>query len=74
MKVKTTAGRSRKRKCISSSESEYSVEEDVLNIISSTSKKSVRKKVVQTVTNVPIDKESFHPHENAQRWNFIYHR
>ncbi|XP_024630691.1 glutamic acid-rich protein-like [Medicago truncatula] len=45
VKVKTTAGRSRKRKGIFSSESEYSVEEDVLNIISSTSKKSVRKKL-----------------------------
>jgi len=39
-KIKTTVGRSRKRKGVSSSESEYNVEEDVTNIISSTSKKS----------------------------------
>jgi len=29
---------------------------------------------VQTVANVPIDKVSFHPPENAQRWKFIFHK
>ena len=28
---------------------------------------------MQTITNVPIDKVSFHIPENAQRWKFIYH-
>ena len=74
MKVKTTAGRTKKRKGISTSESEYDVEEDVSNIILSSSRKSAGKKIVQTVANVPIDKVSFHLSENAQRWRFIYYR
>ena len=74
--VKTDAGSSRKRKVISSSESEseYEAEEDVLNIISSNVKKSAGKKNVQIVENVPIAKVSFHLPEFAQRWKFIYHR
>jgi hypothetical protein len=72
--VKTAAGSSRKRKVISSSESEDEVEEDVLNIISSCAKRSAGKKNVHTVENVPIDKVSFHLPEFAQRWKFIYHR
>jgi hypothetical protein len=71
LKVKTTAGSSRKRKVISSSESEYDVEEDVPNIITSVGKKSAGKKSVQIVENVPIDKVSFHLLEFAQRWKFI---
>jgi len=74
VKVKSTAGRTKKRKGVSTSELEYDVEEDVSNIIPSTSRKSVGKKIVQTVANVPIDKVSFHLPENAQRWRFIYHR
>ena len=74
VKVKTTAGKTRKRKVVSSSESNYDVEEDVPNIILSASRKSDGKKIVQTVENVPIDKVSFHLPENAQRWRFIFHR
>ena len=74
VKDNTTSGKSRKRKVASSSESKYDVEEDVQNITPSASKKSVGKKVMQTVENVPIDKVSFHLPENAQRWKFIYHR
>jgi len=53
--VKNTASSSRKRKVISSSDSEYDVEKEVLNIIPSDVKKSARKKGVQVVENVPID-------------------
>ena len=42
VKVKSTAGRSRKMKVVSSSEFEYDVEKDVPNIILPTSKKSAR--------------------------------
>jgi len=74
VKVKSTARRTIKRKDVSSSESEYDVGKDVQSIISSASSKSVGKKSTQTVANVPIDKVSFHPPENAQRWKFIFHR
>jgi len=72
--VKTTVGSSRKRKVISSSESEYNVEKDVLNITPSDEKKTAGKKTVQTVASVPIDKVFFHLPQNAIRWKFIYHR
>jgi len=74
VKMKTTAGSSRKRKVISSCESEYDVEKDVPNIIVSVAKKSAGKQSVQIVENVPIDKVSFHLPEFAQRWKFIHHR
>jgi len=71
--VKTTTRRIRKRKVVSSSESDHDVAVEVPNIILSASKKSVGKKVVQTVESVPIDKVSFHLPKNAHRWKFIYH-
>ena len=74
MKVKSTTGRTKKRKGVSSSESEYDVEKDVQTIIPSASKKAAGKKVMQTVENVPIDKVSFHLPEYIHRWKFIYHR
>ena len=74
MKVKSMAGRTRKRKVVSSDELEYDVLEDVLNTISSASKRSAGKKVVETVANIPIDKVSFHLPKNAQRWKYIFHR
>ena len=74
MTGKSAAGSSRKRKVISSSESEYDVDEDVLNIVPSVVMKSAGKKGVQIVENVPIDKVSFHFPDYAQRWKFIYHR
>jgi hypothetical protein len=52
--VKTTAGRTRKRKGVSSSESEYDVELDVEHTTSSASKKSAGKKAQRTVESVPI--------------------
>jgi len=72
--VKSVAGSSRKRKVISSSESEYDVDVNALNIVSSAVKKSAGKKGAQIVENVPIDKVSFHFLDYAQRWKFIYHR
>jgi len=74
VRVKTIAGRSRKRKVTSSNESEYDVEMDVQNIIPSTSMKSAGKKGQKTLANVPIDKVSFHLPTYAQRWKFIFHR
>jgi hypothetical protein len=43
--VKVTPGRSKKRKALSSSDTEFDVEEDVLNITPSISKKSAGKKI-----------------------------
>ncbi|XP_024634546.1 uncharacterized protein [Medicago truncatula] len=74
VKVRSTAGKTRKRKVVSSDESEYDIEKDILNIIPSASRKSAGKKVVETIANVPINKVSFHLPKNAQRWRFIYHR
>jgi hypothetical protein len=71
--VKATAGSSKKRKVVSSSESEYDVEKDVPNIIPSDFMKT-DKKDLQVVEDVPIDKVSFHLPSFAQRWKFIYHR
>ncbi|KEH22345.1 hypothetical protein MTR_7g444780 [Medicago truncatula] len=62
--VKGGARSSRKRKVVSSSESEYDAEMDVLNITSPESKKADGKKDLLLVEDVPIDK----------RWKFIYHR
>jgi len=72
--VKIAAGSSSKRKVIFLSESEYNVEEDVPNIITSIVKRYAGKKSVQIVENVPVDKVSFHLPEFAQRWKFIYHK
>jgi len=72
--VKSTAGSSRKRKVVSSSESEYGVEEDDLNIVPSGVKRTAGKKWVQIIENMPIDKVSFHLPEFAQRWKYIYNR
>jgi len=74
VKVKSTAERTRKRKIVSSSESEYDIEKDVQSIIPSTSRKALRKKSIQTVASVPFDKVSFQLPGNARRWKFIYHR
>ena len=70
--VKNVASSSRKRKAISSSEYEYDVEEDVLNIIPSGVKKSAGKKGGQIVENVHLDKVCFHLPDCAQRWKYIY--
>lgn len=58
--VKGGARSSRKRKVVSSSESEYDAEMDVLNITSPESKKADGKKDLLLVEDVPIDKVSFH--------------
>jgi len=73
-KVKVTSRRSKKRNGVSSSDSEFDVEEDVPNITPSASKKSTGKKIPHNVANVPIDKVSFHYPKNAQRWKYIFHR
>ena len=72
--VKNVDGISRKRKVVSSSDYEYDVEMDALNIIPSESKKSAKKKDMQIVEDVLVDKVSFHFPNFAQRWKFIYHR
>jgi len=70
VKVKTSAGRMRKRKVVSSSEFDGDVVQDVPNITPSTSRKSAGKKIVQIVDNVPIDKVSFNLPANALRWKY----
>jgi len=72
--VKNVASSSRKRKVVSSSDFEYDVEKEVLNIIPSGVNKSAGQKGVQVVEKVPIDKVSFHLPEFTQRWKYIYHR
>jgi hypothetical protein len=74
VKVKSTDRRTRRKKVGSSDESDYYVEEDVSNINVSTSNMVAERKVVKTVSNVPIDKVSFHFPENALRWKYIFHR
>jgi hypothetical protein len=73
-KVVPTAGKSKKRKVVLSSDSDFDVEEDVPNISPSVLKKSVVKKAPQNVEAVATDNVSFHYLENAQRWKFIFYR
>ncbi|MCH82181.1 envelope-like protein [Trifolium medium] len=71
----TVKKESLKRKEISSSDSEYDVEEDVQNIIPPAPKfKSAVKKVIQDVEDAPCDSVSFHLASYALRWNYIYQR
>ncbi|KAH1210447.1 hypothetical protein GmHk_15G044753 [Glycine max] len=62
---------SKKRKEISSSDSDDDVELDV-----STSKKAKKsgKKVPENVPDAPLDNISFHSIGNAERWKFVYQR
>ncbi|KAH1247085.1 hypothetical protein GmHk_06G017055 [Glycine max] len=62
---------SKKRKEISSSDSDEDVELDV-----STSKraKTSGKKVPENVPDAPLDNISFHSIGNAERWKFVYQR
>ncbi|KAL5134054.1 hypothetical protein HKD37_03G007303 [Glycine soja] len=62
---------SKKRKEISSSDSDDDVELDV-----STSKRAKKsgKKVPENVPDAPLDNISFHSIGNAERWKFVYQR
>jgi hypothetical protein len=59
-KVFPSVGKSKKRKVMLSSDSDFDVEEDVPNITPSVSKKSVMKKAPQNVEAVATDNVSFH--------------
>jgi len=72
--VKNDVGSSRKRKAVSSSDSEYDAEMDVLNGKPSESKKADGKKDLVIVEDVPIEKVSFHLPCFVQRWKFVYHK
>jgi hypothetical protein len=67
---------SKKRKCVSSSDSKYNVEKDVPNIVESrsVSKKSTVKKGPPNVKEVATDKISFHYPEYAHMWKFVFNR
>ncbi|KAL5147143.1 hypothetical protein HKD37_06G016882 [Glycine soja] len=62
---------SKKRKEISSSDSDYDVELDVPDI--RRAKKS-GKKVPENVPDAPLDNISFHSIGNVERWKFVYQR
>ncbi|KAH1193335.1 hypothetical protein GmHk_19G054401 [Glycine max] len=62
---------SKKRKEISSSDSDDDVELDVLDI--KRAKKS-GKKVPGNVPDAPLDNISFHSIDNVERWKFVYQR
>jgi hypothetical protein len=71
---KPTASKSKKRKAVSSGDSDYDVEEDVPNIHVSAVKVLTVKKSAPTVSYVPTDRVSFHYPEYAQRWKYVFHR
>lgn len=60
----------RKRKKVSSSESDFDAEHDVQDI--TPLKKSIMKKILVNVPEVPLDNISFHSVENVEIGKFIY--
>jgi hypothetical protein len=63
-----------KRKEAPTSDSDYDVEEDVPNIISTTKKKVGGKFIPKNVADAPMDNVSFHSVESVQRWKYVFHR
>ncbi|MCH81159.1 envelope-like protein [Trifolium medium] len=64
-----------KRKEISTSDSDFDVESDVIATTITFFRKSVGgKKVPQNVPSVPMDNISFHHEESAPRWKFVCKR
>jgi hypothetical protein len=71
----TIGSKSKKRKVVESSDSDFDdVEEDVPNISASVSKKSAGNKTSANVSVVPTDNISFHCPEYAQRWKYVFNR
>jgi hypothetical protein len=71
----TTEKKTKKRKVVESSDSEYEhVEEDVSPIPVSAIKKSTGKKTSSNVSVVPTDNISFHYPDYAHRWKYVFHR
>jgi hypothetical protein len=69
----STEKKSKKRKVVESSDSDFDdVEEDVRNITTSDSKKSAGKKTSANVNDVPTDNISFHYPEYAHRWKYVF--
>ncbi|MCI34640.1 envelope-like protein, partial [Trifolium medium] len=64
--------KSLKRKEVSSSDSEYAVNEDVVATSGATVNGSSKK--ARTVPFVPVDNVSFHHENSASRWKFVYQR
>ncbi|KAK2423048.1 hypothetical protein QL285_033530 [Trifolium repens] len=73
---KESGTKSRKRKAVSSSTSEYNVEEDVPASVEakSVTKKSAVKKGSTSVKAVATNKISFHYPEYAHRWKYVLNR
>ncbi|XP_057444209.1 uncharacterized protein LOC130736391 [Lotus japonicus] len=70
--VKASTGK--KRKHISSSDSEQDVIPDAANMSSTTKKRIRGKRVPLNIPDAPMDNVSFHTAESAQRWKFVYQR
>jgi hypothetical protein len=73
---KAPASKSKKRKAVSSNDSDYDVEEDVPNIVETmlSSKKSAVKKGSISVKAVATDKISFHYPDYAHKWKYVFNR
>lgn len=52
-------------------DSDFDVKHDVQDIVSTTRKKTSRKKVPSNIPEVPNDNISFHFVENVEKWEFI---
>ncbi|MCI14385.1 envelope-like protein, partial [Trifolium medium] len=63
-----------KRKEVPTSDSDYNVEPDVPDIVPSTRKKIVGKKVPLNVPDAPMDNVSFNSEASVSRWKFVYNR
>lgn len=73
-KVVTTKKRLVKRNEVSSSESEYDVEQNVLDIMPLAKKGVAGKNIPANVPEVPINNISFHYVENFEKWKYVYQR
>jgi hypothetical protein len=71
----TSEKKSKKRKMVESSDSEYeNVETDVPHIPVSAQKKSAGKKTLASGSAVPTDNISFHYPDYAHRWKYVFHK
>lgn len=55
-----------------SSESDHDVEHNVQDIISTSKKQALGKKIPTNVPEVPLDNISFHSVDNVEKWKFVY--
>jgi len=73
--IPATKRKSNKRKEVLKNDSDYDVEQDVLDIVSPVKKITVGgNKVHINVPETPIDNVSFHHVANALKWKYVYQR